>query len=214
MTTYIIYKHTSPSGKNYVGKTKFTLEYRWKQHISNAKFGKPNALYNAIRKYGPETFTSEIILSNVSEDIVNKAERYWIEFYNGYTKGYNMTEGGEGRPFISEEQKEIIRECNRTRTLSPETIKKMSESAKRRGPASQEAYDKASRKKSIPADIYCYKTNQLLHENVYLFEWVRENPSYTKASLIKTANPNSRVKQHKGIYIKWKNKSKLSQEKN
>lgn len=200
---FIIYMHTSPSGKSYIGKTKFSLEKRWKDHQAMAKFGKNHLIHKAIRKYGAETFTSVVLEENVPDEKASERERYWISFYNTYKKGYNMTEGGEGRSFISESQKEAIRKHNRERVLSEETLKKMSESAKKRGAYSQESYDKASRKKSKLANIYDYQTNELLYENVYLFEWLRDHPECSKSSLTKTANPKSGVKQHKGYYVKW-----------
>lgn len=195
--------HTSPSGKSYIGKTKFSLEKRWKDHQAMAKFGKSCLIHKAIRKYGAENFVSQVLEENVPEDLVNEKERYWIKFYNTYAKGYNMTEGGEGRAFISESQKEAIRKSNATRVLSKETLDKMSESAKKRGAYSQESYDKASRKKSKLANIYDYNTDELLYENVYLFEWLRDHPECSKSSLTKTADPSSVTKQHKGYYIKW-----------
>ena len=195
--------HTSPSGKSYIGKTKFTLEKRWKDHQTMAKFGKNHLIHKAIRKYGADAFTSTILEENIPKEDVNERERYWIKFYNTYKKGYNMTEGGEGRAFISESQKEAIRVSNSTRIITQETLEKMREAAKLRGPYPQEVYDKASRAKSKLANIYSYETDELLYENVYLFEWLRDHPECSKSSLTKTANPNSKLKQHKGYYVKW-----------
>lgn len=57
MKTGIIYMATSPSGKNYIGRTTQRLKNRKYKHYSDS-FGK---LYNtkfsrAIRKYGKENF--------------------------------------------------------------------------------------------------------------------------------------------------------------
>lgn len=207
MKRYLIYKHTSPSGKIYIGKTKFTLEKRWKEHCYIA-YNKNHSLYNkhfykAIRKYGPENFTHEVIVDNLPDYFVNAFERYWIWKTNAISKGYNYGIGGEGH--VSDTQKQATIQSNKTRKVSKATKSKISKAAKGRV-YSQEIYNRASRKKSTPVDIICYKTNIVLYENVYLFEWLRDNPSYSKSSLTKTANPKSRVKQHLGLYIKWRTK--------
>ena len=205
MTAYLIYKHTSPSGKSYVGKTKFTMEKRWKEHCYVA-YNKHHPLYNkhfykAIRKYGANAFTHTVVVTNVPDYFVNAFERYWIWKYDCVTSGYNYAEGGQGH--VSLQQKEATILSNMTRTITEDTKIKMSISAKARGPHAQESYDISSRKKSKLANIYNYTTNELLYENVYLFEWVREHPECDKALLIKTANPKSRVRQHKNYYVKW-----------
>lgn len=197
MTTFIIYKHTSPSGKSYIGKTKFTIEKQWKEHISMTEFGKNHKIHQAIRKYKPENFTSEVIVSNVPDWAVNAFEKYWINYYDTYRNGYNMTEGGEGRTTISEEQKEAIRKHNSTRVLSEETLDKMRKSAKGRV-YSQEVYDKASRSRSKLTNLYDYYTKALIAENIYLFEWCRDNPKWNRKRLADTARGDRN--QHKGIY--------------
>ena len=204
MTSYTIYKHTSPSGKSYIGKTKSTLAARLREHVAMAKFGSTYKFHAALRKYTAEQFTSTVIVSNVPHWAVNAFEKYWINYYNTYKNGYNMTEGGEGRSFISEYQKDCIRTSNSHRTVTEVTREKMRLAAITRGPMSSESYAKASAKKSLPANIYCAITHTLLWENVYLFEFVKAHPEYAKDKLLKTANPKARTKQHKGIYVKWR----------
>lgn len=95
----IIYKYTSPSGKIYIGQTKYTVEHRIKQHINDANNGSTKLFHIAIRKYGIETFNYEILNEAFSIEELNKLEIYYIEKYNSYYKngnGYNMTIGGEG----------------------------------------------------------------------------------------------------------------------
>lgn len=49
-----------------------------------------------MRKYGIENFSIEVIEECKEEDLILR-EAYWIQFYNSYNDGYNMTEGkGEG----------------------------------------------------------------------------------------------------------------------
>lgn len=94
-----IYKITNKiNNKVYVGQSHF-IETRWESHKRNAFYKNSHSynyiLYKAIRKYGVENFSFEIIEECSSEEL-NKREKYWIDFYNSYKQGYNMTLGGEG----------------------------------------------------------------------------------------------------------------------
>lgn len=89
------------NGKKYVGRTKRGYQFRFKEHIIQAKdsLDVTSALYNAIRKYGSENFKIELIESNISECDIDDKEIYYIDYYNTfYTSGvgYNMTKGGGG----------------------------------------------------------------------------------------------------------------------
>lgn len=97
---YIIYKHTNTiTGKAYIGLTKHTIEKRWKQHvICAAKAARlklsTHKFYNAINKYGPDVWVSEILETNVSMTTVETKEMYYISKYDTFHTGYNSTKGG------------------------------------------------------------------------------------------------------------------------
>lgn len=137
MKNYIIYKHTSPSGKIYIGQTcKTNPKRRW----ANGKGYKSNPyFYNAISKYGWSNFTHEIICSDLQKWEADWTEKYLIAFYNTTNPqyGYNLTCGGEGTSGFhhSEETKQKIGDANRGNSacavnkgkhLSEETRKKLS----------------------------------------------------------------------------------------
>lgn len=93
-----IYKFTNKSNnKVYIGQS-INIEGRYKSHVNN--FSNENLkdyntkFYRALRKYGLNNFTFEIV--EVLDDIINLNERetYWIGFYNSFKSGYNSTEGG------------------------------------------------------------------------------------------------------------------------
>lgn len=91
---WLIYKHTSPSGKVYIGQTMQTNpQNRW-QHGNGYK--RHNTLfYKAIQKYGWNNFSHEIIENNIlTQHEANEREIYWISFYNSFKNGYNATPGG------------------------------------------------------------------------------------------------------------------------
>lgn len=92
----IIYLLTNTvNGKQYVGQTSRGLEERWRDHCSKARGVSNYMLHNAIRKYGPDVFTREI-LEHTTVDKINDRETYWIAEIKTHQSGYNMTEGGEG----------------------------------------------------------------------------------------------------------------------
>ena len=94
-----IYKATSATtGKVYIGQTVQTLQERISQHNSHAFGHQYNYhFHNAIRKYGAEDFTYEIIEDGIkSAETLNEREKYWISYYNSYYDGYNSTMGGDG----------------------------------------------------------------------------------------------------------------------
>ena len=102
-----IYKISNDiNDKVYIGQTRQPLHQRWSMHKQHSKT-KPNLLYRAMRKYGIEHFSIEII-EECDENLLNEREVYWINFYDSYHRGYNMTIGGEqgsdGRPPIFQEQ--------------------------------------------------------------------------------------------------------------
>ena len=97
----LIYKITNLiNNKCYIGQTIKTAEQRWKEHQSHAFGSHPNdqnkTLYKAIRKYGLENFTFEVLQDNIETfEQLDKAEIYWIDYYNSFVKGYNETFGGQ-----------------------------------------------------------------------------------------------------------------------
>ena len=89
----IIYKITNKvNGKSYIGQTRYTLEFRWKQH----QHKKDNTYFhNAIHKYGIENFSIEILEKCNIEDL-NSREIFYIAKYDTFKNGYNLTIGRDG----------------------------------------------------------------------------------------------------------------------
>ena len=96
-----IYKITNKiNGKCYIGQTIKLPEARWREHQQHA-FGshindQNKVLYKAIRKYGLENFSFEVVQDNIqTHEELDKAEIYWINYYNSFLRGYNSTFGGQ-----------------------------------------------------------------------------------------------------------------------
>ena len=103
-----IYKITNNiNNKIYIGKTNRDISIRFQEHIdSSNSINSPSYnshLHRAFRKYGIENFSIDKI-EEVSEELINEREKYWIKYYNSYNSGYNMTLGGEGNLKYTDEE--------------------------------------------------------------------------------------------------------------
>lgn len=114
------------NNKKYVGLSKNCYK-RWWDHREAAKrprkeYQKRVPLYNAMRKYGLDNFSFEI-LEECHQDLLKKREIYWIDKLNTYHNGYNATLGGdlpEGHILRGEEHgmsKMTLEEVKRCRLL-------------------------------------------------------------------------------------------------
>lgn len=135
MKSYDVYKITNKiNNKVYIGITSKGISARWKEHLYNAEHECPFKLHRAIRKYGKENFTVELIDFCNSWDELAAKEKEYIKQYrsNEDEFGYNLTEGGDGTfgRLHSEETKEKIRQKALGREVSDETKRKLSEAGK------------------------------------------------------------------------------------
>lgn len=89
-----IYKITNLINKKcYIGQSR-DIQKRWNSHKTrpfNEKDEDYNkTLYKAIRKYGLENFSFEI-LEECKIEQLNEKENYWIKYFNSQEEGYNET---------------------------------------------------------------------------------------------------------------------------
>lgn len=98
---WIVYKHTSPCNKVYIGITCQKPSYRWGLNgnrylaIRGNDYQQP-AFARAIIKYGWDNIRHELILTNITKDEAVYAERYLIKWYKLQNQSYNIGEGGDG----------------------------------------------------------------------------------------------------------------------
>lgn len=95
MRKYTVYKHTSPSGKVYIGITCRNPKYRWNKG-KGYKEKDQKVFYNAIKKYGQENISHDILFEGVSEDLAKELEKAYIRYYKTLRMSYNITDGGDG----------------------------------------------------------------------------------------------------------------------
>lgn len=117
----LIYKITNKiNGKCYIGQTIKPANTIWKEHCARAFYPhetcQRKSLYRAMRKYGLDNFNFEVLQDNIeTHEQLDKAEIYWIDFYNSFINGYNETFGGQGPREILPNQ-EIIEDYKKTKS--------------------------------------------------------------------------------------------------
>lgn len=96
-----IYKYENKiNHKIYIGQTN-NVNKRYQEHLSGKKDKKISLIDKAIKKYGIENFTFDVI--EWTEDY-NEREEYWIEYYRSRIPyGYNVCTGGG---YLPNQQKE------------------------------------------------------------------------------------------------------------
>ena len=143
---YSVYIHTFPNGKVYVGITCESPERRWRADGSG--YRKQRVMRFAIAKYGWQNVKHEIVASSLSKDDACNLEIELIAKYksNQHEYGYNVDNGGQTSGSHSEE-----------------TLKKMSESMKRKW--KQSDYSRILTDKSREKMSLAHKGKKLGEEN-------------------------------------------------
>ena len=166
-----VYKITNTvNQKHYIGISIHEPESnRIRKHLAGHG---SRVLASAVKKYGRDAFTYEILEENVFTELLPDLEvAYIAKFSTIAPKGYNLTLGGDGiqglkhteesrekmslahlGKTISKETREKIGAANRGKIYSQETREKISNALRSRPPYSQETREKigaASRGKSL-----------------------------------------------------------------
>ena len=117
---YVVYKHTCPNSKVYVGITCQKVSQRWRKGK-----GYRNNVYftRAIQKYSWDKISHDILFVDLTKEEAEAKERELIAFYKSDNPkfGYNITHGGETTGKFSEETKRKISESNRGKKRFPLT---------------------------------------------------------------------------------------------
>ena len=129
-----IYKLTNlTNNKIYIGQTKFLrkryLQYKCASTINDTSFRSKRPIIYAIRKYGFENFSFEVLEIT---DNLDEREIYYISYYNSTDKsiGYNVEKGGQGTSHpiqLTEESRYRMGSRQRGKKVSKEAIAKRQE---------------------------------------------------------------------------------------
>ena len=97
------------NGKIYIGQA-VDIKARWRTHIFSANTlshkDSSSPIHLALAKYGKENFSFTIV-EECEINLLNEKEKFWIDYYDSYRKGYNASTGGDngftredGRPVL------------------------------------------------------------------------------------------------------------------
>lgn len=144
---YCVYKHTSPSGKVYIGITQQRPQDRWQGGLG---YRRNEYFFRAILKYGWDNFDHEVLHAGLTKTEACAAEVALIAAFRSNEKanGYNITGGGE------------------MFTHAPESLQKMSARRKGKGtaPKSEETRRRISENHAggtEPRPVVCLSTGKI-----------------------------------------------------
>lgn len=118
------------NGKQYVGQTTKGYLKRWRDHCTyanriNIDRQSHQLIDKVIDKYGISNFKIEL-LETVSIEQKDETEQFYIQKYDTYNNGYNLTIGGDFNPMFDEKVKQHHKEIMQ----STEMRNKMSKSVR------------------------------------------------------------------------------------
>lgn len=148
--SYVVYCHTAPNGKKYIGATSMRPERRWR---GGEGYKRCRAFYDAIQEFGWGQFKHDILLSGLSRAEAHAKESEYIEKYNTLSpNGYNLETGGTRDKSVCQEAKE--RQSASHKNPSDDTRRKISEALKGRALSheTKEKIGNASRGRSLSAE--------------------------------------------------------------
>ena len=93
--SYIVYKHTTPNNKVYIGITSRDINKRWANGLG---YRNNKHFFNAILKYGWSNIEHKVLFTGLSKEDACKKEIELISKYDSTNqlKGYNISTGGDG----------------------------------------------------------------------------------------------------------------------
>jgi group I intron endonuclease len=122
-----IYKITNPKGKVYIGqsiniKSRFSKYY--KKHCKEQPL-----LYRSLKKYGSDSHSFEVLISgDFNQELLNELEIHYINLFNSFQKGLNLTKGGGGRRGLAHSEESKLKMSESAKKMSEETKRKISQS--------------------------------------------------------------------------------------
>lgn len=124
---FVVYIHRNLiNGKVYVGQT-CNLSERWrgngKNYFNSVKF------FNAIKKYGWDNFSHEVLYNNLNKEAADTLEKELIERYDSIKSGYNLKEGGARGELSKESLSKMGESIRRGFIEHPERIEKIRQKA-------------------------------------------------------------------------------------
>lgn len=199
------------NGKLYVGVTTKGYKTRFANHVwhSRKSNGKCRALYNAMRKYGQDAFSVELIDAASSFEEMNQLERNHIAMLGSlHPNGYNLTDGGDagsfaeetrlmaskrlkGKPMGEKNRKGLInawanpelrqKRCNAIKEAMNRPEVKAKTSERQKGKPKSASHVESLRK-ARASSVVCIETGKVFEAMIDAANWIRSQGKYPKAN--------------------------------
>jgi len=184
---YVYLITNSINGKKYIGSSR-------KNTVDLQYYGSGRRIKNALKKYGVENFTREILWEGKGD--ARDIETYWLEYFDASSNSqfYNMTNDARGNTLHKEETKRTVSEKLTGRKFPKEVCEKISRAklgkpnpkkGKLDGPkpgVSSAHKGRISPNKGKSQQVALYKTTG---------EYIKTYPSYTHLALDLNINPET-----------------------
>ena len=224
--SYLVYKHTTPNGKVYIGITSKTTKERWRNNGTG--YHHNNHWQSAIKKYGWENINHEILLENLTKEEAEKKEIELISLYKSNQReyGYNIASGGSvnkgfsrseevrkkiskslkerykivkpQRRKLTEDEKQHLKEINLGKKLTEETKRKISEANKGKSKSKEFKEKVRQREQSKVNNIIQIDFNGKI---INIFNSIQEASRKTNASATKICQVCKGKRNHTKNYI-------------
>ena len=114
------------NGKLYIGQTCRTVDARIKDHLAKVRSGSMFPIHVAIRNFGWENFSVDVVARTDNLDILNFLEEFYIDHYHSDVDGYNLAPGGKRNCMESD----VVKDKHDRIMRTPEVREKISKSMK------------------------------------------------------------------------------------
>jgi len=159
------------NGKWYVGQS-YDITLRWYRAYEKLHCKKQRKIYNALLKYGYESFDKTILETcEPNVEVLNNREDYWIKFCDSINNGYNIKEAGS-RGKHSTETIEKMRAASTGKHPTKETLMKMSVWQKGKTVTEEHRLKLSLSQKGIKRTPMSLETKQKLTESIRL-SWIK-----------------------------------------
>ena len=171
--------------KLYIGQSINPLKDRMQRHLTDSQ--KLNTHFaRAMRKYGVEHFTIEVIKEGITDqEVLTQREQYWIRYYDSIKKGYNETDAAcksGGNTYMSKTEEEMDQIKQKIRitklgSLNPHSVKvKMINTLTNEETifdTMKQCYEFFNQSNHSFVSKRCRGVTKCLYKNIYKFEYVQ-----------------------------------------
>jgi group I intron endonuclease len=202
MNDFIVYIHTFPNGKKYVGITCQSHKSRWRKCGNGYKT--QSRVFRAISKYGWDNIISEIAYTGLCKIDAEQMEIKLIMEYKSTDKshGYNSSNGGNSKGRNSIETRAKISAAKKGKKASETTRRNMSLSQMGRKHTESTKRILSEARKGIPkSQEVRQKISNTIKSNAYEMQRWRDVMAKQRKPVIQLSLNNEQINKYDSISI-------------